>query len=591
MKIKGAILVAAFWLSICQSAFGFAGGGCFLKGTPVLLADGSELPIEQIKPGDRIQAFNNHGKLVSSTVRKVFRIEQEKYLLIRTANRSVSVTYEHPFYVGDGKFKKAGDFQIGDYIHVLNLSELDQESVIEIRTLLEKVPVYNIFTDNPNTYFASGIAVHNKGGGGGYSGGGGSYSGGGGGGDLPLPCAIPLVIFYLYMFFSKNKSSNGNLDVVISRSQIAKKKNKTLKLLNFIGKTDENWKPQKLEEHTRDVYLKLQKQWQARDYNPVKEIIGARIYRDHTRQLNGLKRNNEINVIDDLVIKDIDLVNVRYTHRAEDREYTALITVSAINYYIDDRTRKFIRGDKTPLDHQEFWTFEWSGNKWVLREIEQSSSSDILADENFFEQFTDTGLNQIYAETAEDEASAGPWLEKEVEVKDNKIERLLNFLVQTDKIWDRTEMQGFAREVFLQVMLDREKGELTDETRNNLMPDISQHISSQASNIEIEYRNLSVRKVELVLVRNFHAKVEDEYTARIRAHAQIIIKRNGQIIKKQSDVMTWDEYLVFGRVKDQWKLKEILADDQGSAIWDQENYDEDTTQHMLEWYYSKNRAA
>ncbi len=205
MKIKGAILVAAFWLSICQSAFGFAGGGCFLKGTPVLLADGSELPIEQIKPGDRIQAFNNHGKLVSSTVRKVFRIEQEKYLLIRTANRSVSVTFEHPFYVGDGKFKKAGDFQIGDYIHVLNLSELDQESVIEIRTLLEKVPVYNIFTDNPNTYFASGIAVHNKGGGGGYSGGGGSYSGGGGGDAPPEVVFIYVVGMIIYFVFFHKK--------------------------------------------------------------------------------------------------------------------------------------------------------------------------------------------------------------------------------------------------------------------------------------------------------------------------------------------------------------------------------------------------
>jgi hypothetical protein len=44
-------------------------------------------------------------------------------------------------------------------------------------------------------------------------------------------------------------------------------------------------------------------------------------------------------------------------------------------------------------------------------------------------------------------------------------------------------------------------------------------------------------------------------------------------------------------MEDQWKLKGILADEQGSAIWDQENYDEDTTQYMLEWYYSKNRAA
>ena len=102
MKIKGAILVAAFWLSICQSAFGFAGGGCFLECTPVLLADGSQLPIEQIKPGDKVQAFNNDGELVSSSVRKVFRIEQEKYLLIalsifpgsRASNHTLAMIYD-----------------------------------------------------------------------------------------------------------------------------------------------------------------------------------------------------------------------------------------------------------------------------------------------------------------------------------------------------------------------------------------------------------------------------------------------------------------------------------------------------------------
>ena len=29
----------------------------------------------------------------------------------------------------------------------------------------------------------------------------------------------------------------------------------------------------------------------------------------------------------------------------------------------------------------------------------------------------------------------------------------------------------------------------------------------------------------------------------------------------------------------------------GNAIWDQENFDEDTTLQMLDWYYSKNRAV
>ena len=39
------------------------------------------------------------------------------------------------------------------------------------------------------------------------------------------------------------------------------------------------------------------------------------------------------------------------------------------------------------------------------------------------------------------------------------------------------------------------------------------------------------------------------------------------------------------------KFKEIFPDEQGNATWDQENFDEDTTQQMLDWYYSKSRAV
>ena len=46
--------------------------------------------------------------------------------------------------------------------------------------------------------------------------------------------------------------------------------------------------------------------------------------------------------------------------------------------------------------------------------------------------------------------------------------------------------------------------------------------------IKAEFRNLCVRKVELILVRNFADKTQDEFVARVRAHAQRILRRNGQ---------------------------------------------------------------
>ena len=397
------------------------------------------------------------------------------------------------------------------------------------------------------------------------------------------------------------RSGGGrNLDIVLRRRQILAKSKKTQKLLEFIGRVDEAFKPDRLTARARSLFLAVQDHWQQRVYWPIKEELAAAIYKDHAKQLEGLRRNHEINIIDDLSVDTVDLVNVRYTNKAADREFTALITATGTNYYVDARTNKRIRGDRTPGQHQEFWTFEYDqqSGRFLLREIEQSSASDILADDNFFEPFTKDGVRHIYQEEADQQGEAGPWLEKKAEIKENKTEKLLNFLVQTDKIWNRREMLEGARSLFLQFTLDREKGILSEEVRGHLFPEPREHLKQQfdemrGQNIREEYRNLSVRKVELVLIRNFHDNKKDEYIVRIRAHAQRRFFKGNTITHQDADVTTWEEYWVFGNHNRQgiWKLKEMLPDAQGKGLWDQENVDEDTSEQMLNWYYSKDRAV
>ncbi|SVE12781.1 uncharacterized protein METZ01_LOCUS465635, partial [marine metagenome] len=53
MRGQKHLAIAALWSLLCQSAWGFAGGGCFLPGTPVMLADGREVPIEGITTGTK----------------------------------------------------------------------------------------------------------------------------------------------------------------------------------------------------------------------------------------------------------------------------------------------------------------------------------------------------------------------------------------------------------------------------------------------------------------------------------------------------------------------------------------------------------
>ena len=205
-------------------------------------------------------------------------------------------------------------------------------------------------------------------------------------------------------------------------------------------------------------------------------------------------------------------------------------------------------------------------------------------------------MEQIYGKEAAKEGQAGPWLEKGVQTKETRIERMLNFLVQTDKIWDRQAMLETTRRVFLEMMAARESGNPADVPDGDLFPELAAHLKEEiarnkAQGVAAEFRNLCVRKVELILVRNFADKTQDEFVARVRAHAQKILRRNGQVSRQDEDVVPFEQYLTLGRLDNRWKLKEILSAEAGQAAVKEENLDQDSSPEQVQWYYQHGRAV
>ena len=373
------------------------------------------------------------------------------------------------------------------------------------------------------------------------------------------------------------------------------KAGKTEKLLIFLGQQDPSVKPEALRKPTDSTFRKLQECWQARNYEPMKPLMMPDLFNQHTAQLSGMVANHEINKIEDLKVEYIDLVNVRYTEKPDQREFTALITATAKDYYVDDKTGRFLRGDEAPARFQEFWTFHRMGDQWLLREIEQAGESDMLKEANFAEMLTDDTLRGIYGETAKKKGEAGPWLEKETEEKATRVERILNFLVQTDKLWDRSQMLERARQLFLSVYLAKESGDPNKIPSIDLFPEIAKHFRAQIQQwqkqgLKVEYRNLCVRKAELILVRNFADNSKDEFMVRVSAHAQRISRRGDKIMSQQEYVSPFEEYWAFGRLDNQWKLKEVLPPGRGKKIVGQENVDEESGPGQMEWYYRQTRA-
>ena len=141
--------------------------GCFLPDSEILKSDGTKKFISSIRRGDELLAYSPEGKIVHTKVKEIIRHKVDEYFLLKTDHTTLRVTAEHPFYTGNGTFKTLEVLKVGDAIFAWDGQTLSQQRIVSLEKIHERVQVFNLQTDHPNTFFAAGLAVHNKGGGGG----------------------------------------------------------------------------------------------------------------------------------------------------------------------------------------------------------------------------------------------------------------------------------------------------------------------------------------------------------------------------------------------------------------------------------------
>ena len=141
---------------------------CFVGGTKIDMADGSQKNIEDIVVGDEVKAMEGQ----TDTVAYVHDIEVQDHVLW-TLNGHITATEAHPFLTTEG-WKSANpvasmpiyssygipidQLQIGDML-------IGAEGEVELTTFEsreENVKVYNFSTASTHTYMVDGIVSHNK---------------------------------------------------------------------------------------------------------------------------------------------------------------------------------------------------------------------------------------------------------------------------------------------------------------------------------------------------------------------------------------------------------------------------------------------
>lgn len=589
------------------------GGGCFVAGTPVMTPAGP-VAIEMLRPSDTVVAFGPDGAIVAAAVRRTFAREVPATLALRIDGRTLVTTEEHPIGTAPGGFVPAGRLRVGDLARIWERDGWRSARVEQIERRQSTTTVHNLEVDGPHTYIAGAVAVHNKGGGwGGYHGFGSSR----GSSSSTQPskpwsqmtfwekvfevlAMLGIVLLGLFIVAAivigvlnpEGTEDGGDvrmlgfrggsreLDHLHPGRDIARKANPTTKLAEGLSAQDPLFAPETLRETARSTFRQLQSCWQARDYGPMRTLMMPDLLLNHVKQIESMKRRHEINVISGIDIQAIHIVNVRFTTKPDEREFTALIAARARDYYVDDRTNAFRRGDRTPSPFQEFWTFQQSSGVWRLRDIEQARESTVLRDENEVEGAAPDALAAMQAggEFIPPSASRGGLLARP---GGNGAEELIDALRRTNpQQWNRQRMKDRVRDVFMRVHLARESGSIDAVPAGDLTSDAAEALRAEITAMvnagqSVEYANLCVRRVELVLVRNYKDNRKDSFCARVTAHAQKIVRRGEQVVSQQPDVTAFTEFWEFIRTTEGWAMRSAGRLANPDAMLREGNVDED----------------
>jgi hypothetical protein len=157
----------------------FTTSGCFVAGTKITMADGTQKNIEDILVGDQVKSVNTETmEVVVETVDKTFANPPSGNLSkITFSNGQTNTnTKNHPYWVvakgwccidpqtyTANKTVSINLLAVGDQCLVLENGNLVLVAITAIEDQPElSAPTYNFKVNQTSCYFANGVLVHNK---------------------------------------------------------------------------------------------------------------------------------------------------------------------------------------------------------------------------------------------------------------------------------------------------------------------------------------------------------------------------------------------------------------------------------------------
>lgn len=120
-----------------------------------------EIPIVDVRVGDRITAVTIYGEIVEVLVNGLIIHPRASVTELETEIGVLRTTDDHPFWVGKDEYILVRNLRVNDMVVQLVDGALRYVQIKDIRRNMGIETTYNLSVNAPNTYVAGGIVVHN----------------------------------------------------------------------------------------------------------------------------------------------------------------------------------------------------------------------------------------------------------------------------------------------------------------------------------------------------------------------------------------------------------------------------------------------
>ena len=173
------------------------------------------------------------------------------------------------------------------------------------------------------------------------------------GGGSSIPGIIIFIIVVAITMYVKSKQKDN---WQMPKQQFHQTQNYAYKSEEAVEKevkaVDELFNKEEFLSWSRDLFIKLQEAWTARDWSTIRVFETNELFEQHHKQLQDYIDRKQINKMERICVKSAQLADFKQT--GDKDILTVILKSRMVDYIIDEETGKVLKGDKVTDRHSTY---------------------------------------------------------------------------------------------------------------------------------------------------------------------------------------------------------------------------------------------